>query len=211
MAYSNYPVQEGLVQSLARPGGNVTGVSYSPTTELEAKRLELLKEAVPRIARVAFLGLGSEWESPNGHSVRAAAKRSGLTLQLAEASPSDYRAAFDALSRERPDALFVANSPVNFGHRKAIVEFATSGRLAGTYPVKQYVYAGGLMSYGINLPDQFRRTALIVVKLLKGANAADVPIEQPTQFELVINIGAAKALGITMPPALLQRADELIE
>lgn len=136
MAYSNYPLEAGLVQSLARPGGNVTGVNVSPSAELEAKRLELLKEAIPRIARVAFLGLRSEWESPIGQSVQSAARRLGVSLYLAKNTPSEYGAAFATMSRDRPDAVFVANSPVNFGHRNTIVELMAKAHLPGAYQDK---------------------------------------------------------------------------
>ena len=211
MAYSNYPLEAGLVQSLARPGGNVTGVNLSPTAELEAKRLELLKEAIPKISRVAFLGLRSEWESPIGRSVQSAAGRLGMSLHLAENTPSEYGTAFATISRDRPDAVFVANSPVNFGHRNTIVELVTKAQLPASYQDKQFVLAGGLMSYGSNVPDQFRRAALIVAKVLKGANPADLPVEQPTTFELIINQRTAKALGLTIPQSLLVRADEVIQ
>jgi putative ABC transport system substrate-binding protein len=210
MAYSNYPVEAGVVQSLARPGGNVTGVNVSPTAELEAKRLQLLKQAMPGLSRVAFLGLRSEWESPIGRSVQAGADRLGLTLYLAENTLNEYGAAFAAMSRDRPDAVFVANSPVNFGHRNAITDLVKKARLPGTFQSKEFVVAGGLMSYGINVQDQFRRAALIVIKILKGAKPADLPIEQPNQFELAVNLNAAKALGLTLPQSLLVQADEVI-
>jgi len=211
MAYSNYPVEAGVVQSLARPGGNVTGLTVNPTPELEAKRLQLLKEALPNISRVAFLGLRSEWEDPIGQSVRAAARKLGVTLYLAENSPNEYAPAFAAMSRDRPDAVFVANSPVNFGHRNTIVELATRARLPGTYQAQEFVLAGGLMSYGVNVPDLFRRAAIIVVKLLKGAKPADLPVEQPTRFDMVVNMKTAKSLGLTIPQSVLLRADRVIE
>jgi putative ABC transport system substrate-binding protein len=211
MAYSNYPVEAGLVQSLARPGGNVTGVNVSPTAELEGKRLELLKEAIPKVSRVAFLALRSEWESSIARSVQTAAGKLGMTLYLAENTPNEYDNAFAAMSRDRPDAVFVANSPVNFGHRNRIVELMTKAQLPGTYQDKQFVLAGGLMSYGINVPDQFRRAALIVVKVLKGAKPEDLPVEQPTNFELIINLKTAKTLGLNIPQSLLLRADEVIQ
>ena len=210
MAYSNYPVEAGLVQSLARPGGNVTGVSVSPTSELEAKRMELFKEAIPKISRVAFLGLRSEWESPIGRSVQRAAARLGVTLHLAENGPNEYGTAFAAISRDRPDAVFVANSPVSFGHRITIVEHIAKARLPGTYHDLQFTLAGGFMSYGSNVSGQFGRAALVVVKVLKGAKPENLPIEQPTKFELAINLRTAKALGLTIPQSLLARADELI-
>ena len=211
MAYSNFPVEAGIVQSLARPGGNVTGVTVSPTPELEAKRFELLKAAIPKISRVAFLGLRSEWESPIGLAVQSAAKSFGVSLYLVANSPNEYETAFAAMTRDRPDAVFVANSPVNFGHRNAIVELGMKSHLPGSYQSKEFVAVGGLMSYGINVPDQFRRAARIVVRLLNGEKPENVPIEQPTKFELAINLKAAKALGIAVPESLLSAADEVIQ
>ena len=211
MAVSSDPVQAGLVQSLARPGTNVTGVVVSPTPQLEGKRLELLKEALPGIARVAFVGLRTEWDSPIGQSVSAAARKMGVALSLAENSPTEYGAAFAAVTRDRADAVFVANSPVNFGHRSTIVDSVLKARLPGSFHAREFVTAGGFMSYGINVPDQFRRAALLVAKVLKGAKPADLPVEQPTGFELVVNVKAAKALGLALQQSLLLRADELIE
>jgi putative ABC transport system substrate-binding protein len=205
------PVAAGLVQSLAHPGTNITGVVVSPTHQVEAKRLELLKEALPSIARVAFLGLRSDWESPIGQSVRAAARIMGVTLSLAETSPTEYGAAFAAAIRDGANAVFVANSPVNFGNRSAIVDLGLKSRLPCAYQAREFVIAGGLMSYGINVSDQFRRVALLVAKVLKGAKPADLPVEQPTKFELVVNVRAAKALGLAVPQSLLLRADEVIE
>jgi putative ABC transport system substrate-binding protein len=211
MAVGNDPVAAGLVQSLAHPGTNVTGVVVSPTPQVEAKRLELLKEALPSIRRVAFVGLRSEWESPIGQSVRAAALKMGIALYLAENTPTEYSAAFAAVTRDKADSVFVANSPVNFGNRSTILDLALKTRLPCAYHAREFVTAGGFMSYGINVSDQFRRAALLVVKILNGAKPADLPIEQPTKFELVINAKTAKALDIAVPKSLLLRADELIE
>jgi putative ABC transport system substrate-binding protein len=211
MAVGNDPVAAGLVRSLAHPGTNVTGVVVSPTPQVEAKRLELLKEALPSIARVAFLGLRTEWESPIGQSVRAAARKIGVALSSAENTPTEYGAAFAAVIRDRADAVFVANSPVNFANRSTIVELGVKARLPCAYHAREFVTAGGFMSYGINVSDQFSRAALLVAKVLKGAKPADLPIEQPTKFELVVNVKAAKALGLAVPPSLLLRADDLIE
>lgn len=211
MAYSNYPVEAGVVQSLARPGGNVTGVNVSPTAELEAKRLQLLKEAMPGLSRVAFLGLRSEWDSPIGRSVQSGAGRLGLKVHLVENTLNEYGAAFAAMSRDRPDAIFVANSPVNYGHRNAIVALATKARLPGSYQSKEFVAAGGLMSYGINVQDQFRRAAAMVARILRGARPADLPIEQPNSFELAVNVATATTLGLSIPQSLLLRVDELFQ
>lgn len=211
MAYSNSPVQAGLVQSLARPGGNVTGITTNPSPELEAKRLQLLWEALPSISRVAFLGLRSEWEDDLGKAVRSEAPKLGITLSLAENGPNDYMSAFAAMARDRPDAVFVANSPVNFGHRNLIVELMTKARLPAVYHAEEFALAGGLMSYGTNIPDLFRQAALIVVKLLRGAKPAEVPVEQPTKFDMVVNLKAAKELGLVVPHSLLLRATRVVE
>ena len=211
MAYSNAPVEAGLVQSLARPGGNVTGMTTNPTPQLEAKRLQLLQEALPGVSRVAFIGLRSEWDDPLGISVRAAARDLGITLYLAENGPNDYAPAFAALARDRPDALFVANSPVNFGHRNTIVQLVAKARLPAIYHAQEFVMAGGLISYGTNVPELFRSAADIVVKLLRGARPGEVPVEQPTKFDLAVNLATARSLGVTIPQALLLRADRVIE
>jgi len=204
-------VELGLVQSLARPGGNVTGLTVTPGPEIEAKRLQLLKEAVPKISRVAFLGTKREWESPTRESVQAAARTLGMTLRLAEHTPDGYAHAFAMISRERVDALFVAHNPANFGYRHAILDFAAKSRLPVTYPWRELVEAGGLMSYGDSATDRARHAAIYVDKILKGAKPADLPVEQPTKFELVINLKTAKALGLTIPPSVLIRADEVIQ
>jgi putative ABC transport system substrate-binding protein len=211
MAYSNAPVEAGLVQSLAHPGGNVTGITTNPTPQLEAKRLQLLQEALPHIARVAFLGLRSEWEDVLGQGVRAAAPKLGLRLHLAESAPNDYTSVFASMTRDRPDAVFVANSPVNFGHRNMIVGLVNKARLPAIYHAQEFVLAGGLMSYGTNVPELFRHAALIVVRLLKGTKPSDVPVEQPTKFEMAINLRTARELGLTIPQPLLLRADRVVE
>ena len=210
MATVANPVEAGLVASLARPGGNITGLTINTGPEIEGKRLELLKDALPRISRVAYLGLKTDWEDSYGKSVKTAARALGVTLLHAEHTPNEYSGAFAVIARQRPDALFVANSAPAFAHRHLIVEFAVKNRLAGTYAWREFVEAGGLMSYGVNISDLFRRAAGYVDKILKGANPADLPIEQPTKFELVINLKTAKALGLTIPPSVLVRADEVI-
>ncbi len=211
MGTSVDPVYHGLVQSLARPGGNVTGLTISVSPEIEAKRLELLRDALPRTIRVAYLGTREDWEAPYGRSVQAAARILGVTLVLAEHTPNEYTNAFAKISRARPDALFVSWNPPAFVHRRLIVDFATQTRLPSTHYFRESVEAGGLMSYGPDLADLFRRAAGYVDKILKGAKPADLPIEQPTKFELVINLKTAKALGLTVPQSVLVRADEVIQ
>jgi len=208
------PVAVGLVASLARPGGNVTGVTYGVDTDIFGKQLGLLKEAIPKVRRVAVL-----WNPGNSpaqplimSSVKAAAQSLGLQLQLLEArEPGEFDGAFAAMARERAGALLLPGDPMHFLHRARLADLALKGRLPSMSTQWQWVEAGGLMSYGPSLPDLYRRAATYVDKVLKGAKPADLPIEQPTKFELVINLKTAKALGLTIPPSLLQRADEVIQ
>jgi len=211
MMFVNDPVTDGLVPSLARPGGNVTGVTGTAGPEIEGKRVELLKQALPKIRRVAFLGTKPDWEDPFGKSTQAAAQALRVTLLHAEHTPDNYADAFARIVRERPDALLVPNTTSNFARRRLIVDFATKSRLPGMYPVRDFTEAGGLMSYGLDFRDQFRRIAVYVDKILKGAKPADLPVEQPTKFELVINLKTAKALGLKIPQPVLIRADEVIQ
>ena len=212
MATSGDPVGGGIVQSLARPGGNITGFTIVVGPEVEAKRLELLKAMLPGVSRVAYLASkeNQDWERQYGKSVRTAAQALGLKLVLAEFPPRQYADAFTRISRARADALFVASSPAAYADRALIVDFATRTRLPSTFHFREAVELGGLMSYGVNLADNLRRAAGYVDKILKGAKPADLPVEQPTKFELIINLKTAKALGLTIPPSLLQRADEVI-
>ena len=211
LGVSTDPVGSGLAQSLARPGGNVTGLTSDVGPEIQGKRLELLKGAVPRASRVAFLGTKKLWDVVYEKSIKAGAQALGLTVFLAEHTPTDYTGAFTLISRERPDALFVAPSSENYAQRRLIVDFATSKRLPNIHAFMESVEDGGLMSYGVNIADLFRRAAGYVDKILKGAKPGDLPVEQPTKFELVINLKTAKALGLTIPQSLLQRADQVIE
>jgi putative ABC transport system substrate-binding protein len=211
MATSSDPVQAGIVASLARPGGNITGFTSDTGPEFEVKRLQLLKEALPEAARVAYLGLKSDWESLEGRSIRAGASTLGVTLGHAEQSTTNYFAAFDSITRERPHALFVAANTMNYANRQTIAEFAVEQQMPGVCPFREFVEAGGLMSYGVNLDDLFSRAAGYVDKILKGAKPADLPVQQPTKFELVINVRTARALGLTIPPTLLAQVDEVIE
>ncbi len=206
------PVGTGLVASLARPGGNVTGLS-TISVELSAKRLELLREAVPRLSRVAFL-----W-NPDvpGHTlqykeVEAAARSLRLQLQGVEVRRSDdLQPAFSAVTKVRAEAFTMAwPNPVLFANRAQLATFAQGSRLPSMYGQKEFVDAGGLMSYGPHLPDLYRRAATFVDKILKGTKPADLPVEQPMKFDFVINLKTAKQIGLTIPPNVLARADRVI-
>jgi len=206
------PVRSGLVSSLAHPGGNVTGLTVLGPG-LAAKRLELLKEAVPNMSRVAFL-----WNSANPdqkfslNEAQAGARALGVTLHSVEArSREELEQAFAAMRQSRPSALLMTADAVHQRHIGRIVAFASETRLPAMYQLKDAVERGGLMSYGASLPDLGRRAAIYIDKILKGAKPADLPVEQPTKFELVINLKTAKALGLTIPQTLLLRADQMIE
>ena len=166
---------------------------------------------LPGVSRVAFLSSKEDWESPSGKSVRTAAQALGMTLVLAEHMPNQYTDAFMLISRARSEALFVSWGPTAFVNRGLIVEFATRERLPSTFFFREPVELGGLMSYGVSPADNLRRAAGYVDKILKGAKPADLPIEQPTKFELVINLKTAKVLGVRVPNTLLAQADEVIE
>jgi putative ABC transport system substrate-binding protein len=202
----NDPVASGLVASLARPGGNITGLTnLSP--DLGGKRLELLKETFPKITRVAHL-----WnpDSP-GSDLRATAQVLGLQLQSLEVrSANDFDRAFEAALRERAHALIMSPNPLINTHHKRIVDFAAKNRLAAIYSNPVFVHAGGLMSYAPDINANFWRAAVFVDKILKGANPADLPVEQPTKFEFIINLKTAKQIGLTIPPNVLARADKVI-
>jgi len=209
------PVATGLVASFARPGANVTGLSYI-APELVAKHVELLKQAMPRVSRVAVLwqpaGMSEGQAKAMLKAAEGAARALGVRLQIVEARAlNDLDRAFSEMTRERAHALTVLSSPMLVQERTHLVDLAAKSRLPTVYPFRQAVEAGGLMSYAPNLPDQYRRAATYVAKILKGAKPGDLPVEQPTKFELVINAKAAKALGLTIPPSVLARADEVIE
>jgi putative ABC transport system substrate-binding protein len=209
------PVADGLVASLARPGGNVTGLS-SLAPQLVAKRLELLKEAVPGVSRVAILWQpGSGMEGTDKKTLKdaeVAARALGVRLQVVEArGPAELQRAYADMTRERANALVVLGTPMFFTERERIAGLAIGNRLPAMFSTRQFVEVGGLMAYGASLDDLLRRTATYVDRLLKGAKPADLPVEQPTKFELVISLKTAKALGVTIPQALLLRADEVIQ
>jgi putative ABC transport system substrate-binding protein len=209
------PVASGLVTSLARPGGNVTGASIL-SSELVGKRLELLTQAVPGVSRVAVLwlpgALGERTEKDMLKEAEVAAGALGVRLQVVEArEPADLDRAFSDMTRARADALTVLPSLMFLRERRRLVDLAAKHRLPAVYTVKEYVDAGGLMAYAPNLADVFRRAATYVDRILKGAKPADLPVQQSTKFELIINLKTAKALGLTIPPSLLARADQVIE
>jgi putative tryptophan/tyrosine transport system substrate-binding protein len=213
MATSRDPVGEGFVQSLARPGGNITGLTNFVGPEIAGKRLELLRDALPGVSRVAYLASKEEkeWESPFGESLRRAARVLGVTLLPVEYTAHQYTEAFALISRARAEALFVSAAAGIYADRALIVDFATRARLPSTFAIREAVELGGLMSYGVNFANLYRRAAGYVDKILKGAKPGDLPIEQPTKFELVINLKTAKQLGLAIPQSLLQRADEVIQ
>jgi putative ABC transport system substrate-binding protein len=207
------PVKAGFVESLARPGGNVNGLT-NLSTELGGKRLELLKEAVPKLARVAALYdpalPGSVLDVKE--VLPAAARALGLTLQPWEVRAADgFEKIFAALNKQRPDGLYVALGALMNANQKRIAGFALKSRLPSMYGNREAVDAGGLMSYGADLADSYRRVAYFVDRILKGAKPADLPVEQPTKFELVINLKTAKQIGLTIPPEVLARANRLIK
>jgi putative ABC transport system substrate-binding protein len=205
------PVERGVVQSLARPGGNVTGLTIDIDLEIFAKRLELLKELLPGIARVAFLWPGRKLQAAEPQIVAAAASALGVKLVLAEFTDTDFADAFALIARERPDALFVSHGAATLASRHLIAEFAAEHRLPAMYSFREAVEVGGLMAYGVDLADLFRRAAGYVDRILKGAKPTELPVERPTKFQLVINLKTAKALVLTVPDTLLARADEVIE
>jgi putative tryptophan/tyrosine transport system substrate-binding protein len=207
------PVEAGLVESLARPGGNVTGLTML-NRELGGKRLELLKEAVPKVARVAVF---YDPTVPAGvHDMKEilplAASGLGLTLQPREVRAADgFEKVFSALNKQRPDGLYVTTGPLMFANQRRIAGLALKSRLPSMYGRREPVEAGGLMSYGADIADSYRRVAYFVDRILKGAKPADLPVEQPTKFELVINLKTAKQIGLAIPPELLARANRLIK
>ena len=206
------PVGTGLVANLARPGGNITGLSDF-NLGVVTKRLELLKEVVPTASRVAVLLNPANPTNPlQLTEIRAVASALGVTLLPLEArEPDDIDRAFAVMRKERPEALIVFGDLMFGTHRRRIAELAVKGRLPTIWAVGENVNAGGLMSYGTNFDDLYRRAAGYVDRILKGARPGDLPVEQPTKFELVINLKTAKALGLTIPPSLLLRADQVIE
>jgi ABC-type uncharacterized transport system substrate-binding protein len=205
-------VESGLVANLARPGGNLTGLTLL-NAEISGKRLELLKESLPRISRVAVLtNPGNPIHTVFWRQTLTAAKTLGLKLQPIQVRASeDFEEAFQAATSGRADALLAFDDSLTVGYRTRLVALAAKHRLPTMYGLREFPDAGGLVSYGPNFPDQYRRTGTYVDRILKGARPADLPVEQPTKFELVINLKTAKALALTIPPSVLARADEIIQ
>jgi putative ABC transport system substrate-binding protein len=206
------PVGTGLIASLARPGGNITGLAVL-NAETSAKRLELLREVVPGLSRGAVL-----WNAANPANTLAwketegAGRALGVALQSHEVrGPKDFEGAFAMIAQQHPDILLVLQDALTLEHRKEIIGFALREQLPSMFVGKEWVEEGGLMSYGDRLPERYRRAADLVDRILKGAKPADLPVEQPTTFELVVNLKTAKAIGLTLPPAFLARADQVIE
>jgi putative ABC transport system substrate-binding protein len=201
-----------LVSSIAHPTGNITGLS-SLSTDLYSKRLELLKEMIPVLARVAYLAdLGNPASVRNRREIEAAARSLGIASPLLDVrKPEDIEPAFDAASNQRVDALIVTTDTVTQTNRQFIALLAAGHRLPAIYTSREFVEAGGLMTYGVSYPDLYRRAAIYVDKIFKGAKPAGLPIEQPMKFDFVINLRAAKAIGLTIPETILVRADEVIE
>ena len=206
------PLGSGLVVSLARPGGNVTGLTIM-ASDLVGKQLELLKEVVPKVSRVALLwNPANPGSAPQLREAEAAARALGVRLQTLEArDPQEIDSAFAAMTRERAGALVILADAILTNQRRQIAELAAKRRLPAVYGVSEYAEAGGLMFYGPSSLDLERRAATFVDKILKGAKPADLPVEQPNKFELVINLKTAKALGLTIPPSVLARADHVIQ
>jgi ABC-type uncharacterized transport system substrate-binding protein len=203
------PVMQGFVRSFGQPGGNITGLS-SQAQEIVSKQVELLKEVIPTLSRLAVL------QNPDNQNLAAelidAARKARVQLQFVEArGPADLDGAFSAMKRERAGGLVVAPDPILLAHRARIAELAARNQLPALYQLREHADAGGLMAYGASRADLWRRAAVYVDKILKGAKPTDLPVEQATKFELVINLKTAKALGLTIPQTLLQRADEIIQ
>ena len=212
MASAGDPVGGGLVKSLARPGGNITGLSQI-APDLAGKRLQVLKEIAPRLARAAVLWNPHGTTSPIAwREIQLPAQELSVKLQsLQVTDPSGFENAFQDAVSAHADALIIMPDPIFAGNLKQLAELATKKRLPSTFHLKEYADCGGLIAYGVDRTDQFRRAAGYVDKILKGAKPADLPVEQPTKFELVINLKTAKALGLKLPPSLVARADGIIE
>ena len=212
MAAIGEPLGTSVVAGLARPGGNVTGLSAF-VTELEGKRLELLREMVPRIARIAALfNMSNPFFLPVWKELEASARSQGLQAQLLDVrDPRDIGRAFDTAIKQRVDALSVGIDAVTQANPRLIADLAAKHRLPAIYPSREFVDAGGLISYGVSYPDLYRRAATFVDKIFKGATPGNLPVEQPTRFELVINLKTAKALDLTIPPSVQLRTDHVVE
>ncbi len=209
------PVALGLAPSIARPGGNITGVTIAGGFEIIGKRMGLLVEAMPKLSTVGYLASRPYWEDIRGASAREAAKQAGISLKAAlldaAFNEAEYQRVFTSMEQDRADALMVSEEVEHITNRATIVELAAKGRIPAIYANREYVEAGGLMAYSVDLANIYRRLANLIDKILKGANPGDIPFYQPTKFDLSINLKTAKALGLEMPAMLLARADEVIE
>jgi putative tryptophan/tyrosine transport system substrate-binding protein len=206
----------GVVPSLAHPGGNVTGITVDVgrESEIDGKRLQILKEAVPLASTVAVLAMRTRWDGTEGQQFRDAGRRLAITLipvLLEESSPSEYQRVFAAIARDQPDAVIVSGTPETYYYRRLIIELVEKCRLPGMYPNRDWAEAGGLMAYGTDLVELWRRLADDLHQVLDGAKPGDIPIYQATKFEFLINLKTAQALGLNIPPALLATANEVIE
>src|ERR1700680_2281711 len=213
MIFPSDPVEMGLVASLSRPGGNITGTTLTPGPEIFGKQLQILKETIPHASRVAILSNPADPSfATQVREVEATARSLRIRLQHVEArGPEEFESAFAAMARERAEALLVTGSSTFLAHRARLAELAIKGRLPTMLSFRESVEAGGLMAYAVNMADFVGRAAVYVDKILKGAKPADLPVEQPTKFELLIDLKTAKALGLTIPQSLLLRADEVIQ
>jgi len=213
MTMAEDPVSAGLVKSLARPGGSITGLTIVAGPEIYGKNLALLKEILPKGARIAILfNADSPINARYLKTIQEAARPLDVPLiPFGVRRMEDFAPAFARMKRERAAGLVVLGEPLFGSHRRRLADLAIQSGLASSWPIRAYAEAGGLVSYGANMPDLWRRATSYVAKILQGAKAADLPMEQPTKFELVINLKTAKALGLTIPPSLLQRADQVIE
>ena len=212
MAQDGDPVAAGFVASLARPGGNITGLStLSP--EVSGKRLELLKEIIPKLSRVAVFGSSNNpGNTQSLKEIEVAAGAFELQLQFLDVlGPENIETVFQAASHGRADAVLVLAGPVFFSHRRRVVDVTVKSRLPATYPRQEFVEAGGLVTYSVNITDLHRRAAIYIDRILKGAKPADLPVEQPSKFELIINLKGAKQIGLTIPPHVIARADRVIK
>src|ERR1700694_3355460 len=214
IAFMLDPLEAGLVTHLARPGGNLTAITLDAGIEIWGKRLELLKEAIPSTAKAAFLGMRDGWEGSSGQFLRDAGDRLGISLisMLPQAgTPPEIERVFAEMGQQRPDAVLVSGEGDLYAHRRLIAELAEKNRLPAMCPYRDYVDAGGLMAYTVDLAELLRRMADDVHKILYGAKPGDIPIYQATKVQLLITLKTAKALSLILPPALLARADEMIE
>jgi len=211
LAFDNDPVGNGFITSLARPGGNITGLS-TLAPEISGKQVELLKEILPKLSRVAVFGTSTQLGTGQAHKeMERAAVAIGLKLRYLDVlAPADIETAFRAATKDRADAVLMLSSAVLSSEPGRILPLAAKNRIPAIYPWPEFVEAGGLMTYGVSLKDLFRRAAIYVDKILKGAKPADLPVEQPTKFEFIINLKAAKQIGLTIPPNVLVRADRVL-